>query len=448
VRQTRQALARLLTIAGVVFAIAVLALLLFRSSGSYEVSLDLENASQLVKGNEVKVGGIPVGEITSVDLTDNFHARVGIRIDDDEFKPLHEGTRASVLFDSLTSVAGRYVALTPGPTSEAEIPDGGRIDADHTRAAIDPDQVLQTIDSKVQKDLRVLLRRSPTIFQGEAAEQANAGFEALGPALSQSTALAAELNKDQTSLRRLLTQSADVVSALASRPDDLEQLTGNALAATNAVADHTAALDSVLGQLPPTLRRTNTTLVNLRSTLEDLRPLVRETRPSARPLAQVLLRLRPISARARPVVARLLRTVRRPGSYNDLLDALRGVLPVAREGVPAFRSTTRLLRELGPIVNELRPYTPDLGGLANGYGASSNGYYDANGRYIRIGFYGSLYTLSDSGTLVPVSSLNGLTGTRKNIVRRCPGAATQKLPDSSNPYYEVPGVCRPEDMPR
>jgi phospholipid/cholesterol/gamma-HCH transport system substrate-binding protein len=448
VRQTRQALARLLTIAGVVFAVAVLALLLFHSSGSYEVSLDLENASQLVKGNEVKVGGIPVGVITSVDLTDDYHARVGIRVDDDEFKPLHRGTRASVLFDSLTSVAGRYVALTPGPSSEPEIPDGGRIDSDHTRAAIDPDQVLQTLDSKVQKDLRILLRRSPTIFEGEAADQANAGFEALNPALSQSTALAAELNKDQVSLRRLLTQSADVVSALASRPDDLEQLTGNALNATNGIADHTTALDSILAQLPPTLRRTNTTLVNLRATIEDLRPLVRETRPSARPLAEVLLRLRPIAGNARPVVARLLRTVRRPGRYNDLLDALRGVLPVAREGVPAFRSTTRLLRELRPIVNEIRPYTPDLGGLANGFGASSNGYYDANGRYIRIGFYGSFFTLNDAGALVPIPSPNGLTGTRKNVLRRCPGAATQTLPDKSNPYYEVAGVCDPEDMPR
>jgi phospholipid/cholesterol/gamma-HCH transport system substrate-binding protein len=448
VREARRATARLLTIAGIVFAVAALALLLFRSGGSYEVTLDLENASQLVKGNEVKVGGIPVGVITSVDLTENYQARVGIRIEDGKFAPLHRGTRASVLFDSLTSVAGRYIAITPGPSNAQEIPDGGRIGADQTRAAIDPDQVLQTIDSKVQKDLRLLLRRSPTIFEGRAGDQANAGFEALNPALAQSTSLAIELNKDQTALRRLLTQSADVVSALASRPDDLEQLTGNALQATNAVADHTSALDSILAQLPPTLRRTNTTLVNLRSTLRDLRPLVRETRPAARPLAQVLLRLQPITRNARPVVARLLRTVRRPGGQNDLLDALRGVLPVAREGVPAFRSTTRLLRELRPIVNEIRPYTPDLGGLANGFGATSNAYYDANGRYIRIGFYGSLYTLNDSGTLVPLPSPNGLTGTRRNVLRRCPGAATQRLPDKSNPYIEDPRVCNPADTPR
>ena len=188
--------------------------------------------------------------------------------------------------------------------------------------------------------------------------------------------------------------------------------------------------------------------MNLRSTLQDLRPLVRETRPSARPLAQVLLRLRPITARARPVVARLLQAVQRPGSHNDLLDALRGILPVAREGVPAFHSTTRLLRELGPIVNEIRPYTPDLGGLSNGFGGSSNGYYDANGRYIRIGFYGSLFTAEPGGKLVPLGKLNGLANTRRNGGRRCPGAATQQLADNSNPYYEVATTCNPGDMPR
>ena len=53
--------------------------------------------------------------------------------------------------------------------------------------------------------------------------------------------------------------------------------------ATQAVATHDRALDSALVQLPPTLRRTNTTLVNLRATLQDLRPLVRDTRPAAKP---------------------------------------------------------------------------------------------------------------------------------------------------------------------
>ena len=310
---------------------------------------------------------------------------------------------------------------------------------------MDPDQVLNTIDRRVQRDLRGLLRKAPTIFEGEAAKQANAGFAALSPALSQSSALAQEIVKDERALRRLLTESADVVSALASRPEDLEQLTSNALATTQAIANHDTALDSSLVQLPPTLRRTNTTLVNLRATIEDLRPLVRDTAPAARPLTEALQRVRPIVSRARPVVSKLRETVRRPGKANDLIDALRGILPVAREGVPAFESTTQLLKDLAPIVTELRPYTPDLVNALGAFSGTSSGYYDANGHYLRISFQGSLFTLSDTGALVPLPELSTLTGLRRGVRRRCPGAATQQLPDKSNPYFEVEGVCNPED---
>ena len=446
-REGGQTAARFLASVGVILVVVVVALIVFRSSSGYHVNLTLENASQLISGNEVKVGGIPIGVINSVELTEDFRAKVGVDISDDDFKPLHRGTRAAVLFDSLTSVAGRYLAVTPGPQNAPEIPDGGYLPADATRGAIDPDQVLQTIDERVQRDLRGVLRKSPKIFEGAAAGQANAGFEALSPALSQGTALARELNRDQRAMRRLLRSSADVFAAVASRPEDLEQLTGNALAATSAIAERSGNLDSILGQLPPTLRRTNTTLVNLRHTLQDLRPLVRDTRPAARPLAQVLTRLRPIVAQARPVVRTLRRTVRRSGRTNDLIDALRGILPVAREGIPAFNSTAQVLEDLAPIVTELRPYTPDVGGLLSAFGATTNGYYDANGHYIRISFQGSLASLNDSGSLIPLLPINGLTGLRRDVLRRCPGAATQRLPDGSNPYFEVPGVCSPEDMP-
>jgi hypothetical protein len=144
------------------------------------------------------------------------------------------------------------------------------------------------------------------------------------------------------------------------------------------------------------------------------------------------------------VVSKLRRTIRRPGSSNDLLDALRGILPVAREGVPAFESTTQLLKDLAPVVTELRPFTPDLVNALGAFTGTSSGYYDANGRYVRISFQGSLFTLSDSGSLIPLPQLDGLTGLRRNVDRRCPGGATQTLPDSSNPYVEG-DVCDPED---
>ena len=445
----RQALGRLLAAGAIGLAIVALALLLFGSPGSdYRVSLLLDNSSQLVKGNLVKVGGARVGTIDTIELTDDYQARVVIEITDDDVAPLHRGTRAAVLFDSLTGVAGRYLSLTPGPSNRAAVPDGGAIDADSTTSAIDADQVLNTLDEQAQQDLRTLLRRVPQVVEGDAPEQFNAGLRALNPALSQSTAVARELARDERALRRLTTESADVVSALASRPADLEQLTGNARAATEAIAERSADLDSSLVQLPPTLRRTNTTLVNLRATLRELRPLVREARPAAAPLTEALVKLGPIARRARPVVGRLRRTVRRRGARNDLVDVLHGALPVAREGVPAFRSASSLVGDLNPLLPEIRPYAPEVTGFLAAFGGTTGGYYDANGRYVRISFQGSLYSFEGPGNLVPLPELNGLAGYRFGLEERCAGAAVQRLPDGSNPYVEVPESCDRADDPQ
>jgi phospholipid/cholesterol/gamma-HCH transport system substrate-binding protein len=434
-----------------VLAIVAATVVLIRvtDGGGYDLTLYFESSSQLVKGNEVKVGGVPIGTVKSIELTDDFRARVQVELDeDDEAVPLRRGTVAAIRADALASVAGRYIALSLGPADAAEIPDGGEIDTDKTRSTVDTDQVFASLDAKTRRDVRSLIRDGAQIFDGKASGQANATIGALPPAGSQGAALARELAADERALTRILRESGDVVSALASRPDDLERLTGDALAATREVAQDSAALDSSLLKLPPTLRSTNTTLVNLRSAIGDLRPLMRDTRPAARPLADTLTRLSPVVRRAGPVVRDLRAAIRRDGRANDLTDALTGFAPVERQAVPAFRSTERLLGDLQPVVTELRPYVPELVGFTQGFGGTSAGYYDAHGRYARISLQASLFTLDGAGALVPITDVNGVAGLRRHIDRRCPGAATQPLPDGSNPFFEVPGTCDPGDTPR
>ena len=54
-------MARILATAALIAAIALVALALFGGGDSYQVKVVFENAGQLVKGNEVRVGGQPVG---------------------------------------------------------------------------------------------------------------------------------------------------------------------------------------------------------------------------------------------------------------------------------------------------------------------------------------------------------------------------------------------------
>ena len=73
-------------------------------------------------GNQVLVGGQPIGTVDGITLTDDAQAEVEITVDE----PLHEGTTAIVRATSLSGIANRYVSIAPGPNSEPELPDGQR----------------------------------------------------------------------------------------------------------------------------------------------------------------------------------------------------------------------------------------------------------------------------------------------------------------------------------
>ena len=138
--QRTQLVARLLTLAALVLAVIALFLFLFGGGESYRVNMLLENSSQLVKGNEVKVGGVP-DRHRDRDRADQGLPGAGRGRDQGRgVHPAAQGTRVRVLFDSLTSVAGRYLSLTPGPENGEEIPEDGVLPADQTRGAVDPDR--------------------------------------------------------------------------------------------------------------------------------------------------------------------------------------------------------------------------------------------------------------------------------------------------------------------
>ncbi|MEA2468428.1 MAG: phospholipid/cholesterol/gamma-HCH transport system substrate-binding protein [Thermoleophilaceae bacterium] len=436
-----------MTVAAVVLATLVLAWLLFGSGSPYEVSLTLDNASQLVEGNQVKVGGVAVGSVDSIELGADGRARVRLSIDDGGVTPLHTGSRAAVRSASLSGVANRYVALTPGPVSGGEIADGGAIPAEDTSAEVDLDELLNTLDPTTLRDLKALVRGGADGLQGRGKELGRA-IETLDPALSQITAVEQEILRDEDTFTRFLVESADVVSAVASRPARLEGLIAHSSATLDELAARDVSLDSLLRRAPATLRQANTTLVNLRSTLRDVDPALVEARPAAPLLAGFLERLRPVAQRARPVVSQLRTTIDHRGS-DDLLGVLAGVPPLERAAVPAFESVVATVNDALPVVNEVRPYTPDVvGGLFNGFGGTTAGYYDANGRYTRISFQSNAYSLQGVGSLLPVpGNAPGLTGYRKNVTRRCPGAATQPAPDGSNPWLIGEPTCSAGDSP-
>src|SRR5215216_2902437 len=84
---------RALALALVLLAIVAVGLLLLRGDGGYTVTAEFINAGQLVKGNEVRAGGVSVGSVKSIDVSQDGQAEVELGISDGDYKPLRRGTQ-------------------------------------------------------------------------------------------------------------------------------------------------------------------------------------------------------------------------------------------------------------------------------------------------------------------------------------------------------------------
>jgi phospholipid/cholesterol/gamma-HCH transport system substrate-binding protein len=423
----------------VLLAVAFVAWIFFGGvTDPYQVTARFVDAGQLVKGNPVQRGGVAIGSVSKVAITDDGEADITLKIKRSH-APLRQGTRATIRQFSLSGLANRYVDLSFPQGNSAELPDGGFIGPDKTRSAVDLDQVFNTLDPKTRRALQGFFKGNARQWAGEG-EQANRGLAYLNPSLATSSRLFNELTRDQPVLERFLVDSSQLVTTLASRRDDLAALIGNLNQTTGALGRQKLALAEAISQLPPFMRRANTTFVNLRSALDDVDPLVNASKPVAKKLDPFLAQARAFAAGAKPTIRDLSVTIRRSGRANDLIDLMGSAPPLAQIAIDtrnrsvspgghpvgvgtvrgAFPESVDAFKNGAPEIALGRPYTQDFTGWFDDFSTTGGG-YDALGGLARaqINFAEAL----PLPTVGPV---------RKFQYKRCPGSAEAPAADGSN----------------
>jgi phospholipid/cholesterol/gamma-HCH transport system substrate-binding protein len=445
---------RLAAVAAVVAAIVVVAVLLFAGGGGgYTLKMHFINAGQLVKGNQVETGGTSIGSVDDIQITDDGQAVITVSIQDD-YAPLRQGTRATIRQASLSGIANRYIDLQMPPgdsTNTAAIDDGGTIGIERTTTAVDLDQVFAVFDPPTRNAVQEFFKNSAAEFKGKE-EQQRIAYHYLNPALSTSSRLFNELNRDNPLLSRFLLDSSKVVTALAQKRDDLSALIANANTTFRALGDEKVALAEAIHQLPDFMRQANTTFVDLRAALDDLDPLVEASKPVARKLGPFLNELRPLANDARPTVRDLSAIVFKKGPDNDLNDLQHTFPPLKSVALDtktrsidfgtgpknvgkvrgAFPETTEALIDSAPIIGFGRPYTVDFDGWADDF--STSGSYDAVGGWARAFTVFNAIDASANGAFVPLTDRfsNFQKVARIGQFKRCPGAAEEAAADGSN----------------
>jgi phospholipid/cholesterol/gamma-HCH transport system substrate-binding protein len=439
--------ARGVALGALAVAVVVVAIILLTGGSQHTYHLLFQNAGQLVKDDDVQIGGRRIGSVRKIQLTNNNLARITIAVDND-FAPLHEGTTAVIRATSLSGVANRYIALTPGPNSNRKLADGDTLGTDKTTAPVD--LLFDTLDPKTRKGLQRVIQGTATQYQGQAknVQQAARYFS---PALSTSSRLVNELDRDSQTFQDFIVNSSKTVTAIASRRDDLANLVTNANTTAQAIGSENVALARALGLLPGTLRQANTTFVNLRSTLDDLDVLVNASKPATKRLAPFFKALRPLVRDARPTIKDLRKLITRKGPNNDLIELLRKAPTLERTAKPVFAHSITALDKTQPVVKFIRPYSADLVGWFRDFGQGAAN-YDANGHYARIQPIFNTFSFADNptgGTLTPIPNSERLAGLSTGNIKRCPGAASQPPADGSAPWRDVDNSldCDPSLVP-
>jgi phospholipid/cholesterol/gamma-HCH transport system substrate-binding protein len=436
------AIGRVAAVGALIAAVVLVALVLFGGGGAggYKVKARFLNAGQLVKGNPVQVGGVPVGSVKGIRLTNDGHAEIELSIEGDH-APLRRGTRAEIRQFSQSGLANRYIDLKLPPHTDEEIPDGGVIETDKTVTQVDLDELYNLLDPETRRSLQGFFKGSADQWRGRERE-ANIGFEYLNPALATSSRLFNELTRDTPLLERFLVDSSEMVTALAERRDDLAALIGNLNETMGALGSQKEALAESIGRLPPFMRRANTTFVNLRSTLDEVDPLVEASKPVAKRLQPFLSQARAFATDAEPTVRDLSLTIRRRGRGNDLIDLMRTFPPLAEiatvtkprgyapggrrfdvgETRGAFQESVAALKSGASEIGFARPYTVDFLGWFDDFSTTGGG-FDALGATAR--------------GMVSMSPFLHPDSLAMKQYRRCPGSAEAPAKDGSNVLSEA-----------
>jgi phospholipid/cholesterol/gamma-HCH transport system substrate-binding protein len=445
-------IARGAAIGSLLAAIVAVGVLMFGAGGGTTYHVRLQNASQLVKGNQVQVAGKRVGKITDIKLSDDNRADVAIQVDD-SFAPLHEGTKAIVRVVSLPSIANRTLSLEPGPNNAPEIPESGWLETDQTTAAVDLDQLFNTLDPKTRRSLQNVLKGFAAWYVGKGQELHGA-LKYFGPALETTSQVMRELSADQEVFNKFIVDASRFVTALSERSQDISGFVGNTNTVMSAIGDENAQLSRALEFLPGTLRSANTTFVRLRAALDQLDQLTNVTKPVVPKLQPFFARLNKLVRRSTPTFRDFGQLLNARGSTNDFTDLLNDLPTLSRVASKSSKHSIEALKKSQKVIEFVRPYAPDFTAWVSKF-AEATAYYDANGHYARVQPIFNAFRFEDTGgdgTLVPLTPGERVDAfkNRKNE-RRCPGGAIQSAPDASNPFTDdgklTTTECNPASKP-
>lgn len=302
---------------------------------TYDVNVQVQNADELVKNADVRVGGARVGQVLKITpepasrAYPHPYAQLELAVQKN-LQPLAPDTRYSIRLASV--LGGKYLEIIPGHSRGRGIPDGGTLTIGHENPVVDLDTAFRTFGPRTQAGIRGAIGAFGDATAGRGT-QFNDAIYSLGRLIGPLQTVLRTFAAPQTRLAQFISGAAATTSALAPVASTFSSLLADG--ATTFQALDNSQLGSAIDQTPSTEQVGTTVLTNAQPVLSEAANLVQALKPSAALLPTAAQRLDTIITRSTPVFRRV------PRLASLLQTALVTVDGLARD--PASSETFRVL---------------------------------------------------------------------------------------------------------
>jgi virulence factor Mce-like protein len=341
---------------------------------TYRVSAEVRNASTLVPGNEVRIGGVRVGLVETIEPEQkpdgSVYAKLDLKLDSD-LDPLPDDSKLTVR--SRSALGLKYLEIRKGTSSEGYAAGSAIPLSAEEPEPVELDQILDMFDEPTRLAAQRNLLEFGNALAGRGVDL-NIALGRLPGVVEVLEPVARNLSSERTNLDRFIGALANTAAEVAPVAETQAAMFRSLNVTFTALAEVSRPfIQESISEGPPTERVALDTLPRIRPFLANTAGLFDDLRPAAQALAVSSPTIASALEVGTPVLARS------PQLNDELAPTFASLLafnddPVVRAGLA---STEQLTDELGPLARFVAPaetvcnYASIL--VSNLYGIVSDG---------------------------------------------------------------------------
>jgi ABC-type transporter Mla subunit MlaD len=358
-------------------------------SAGYKVTAIFNNAFSVIPGEDLKIAGVKVGKIESLDVTADQKAAVVVRVDQAGFGDWRKDATCTIRPQSL--IGEKFVECTPtqprpvGTPAPPLLPEAKSgpykgthvLPATQTSRPIDIDLLNNILRLPYRERLSIILNELGTGLAGRG-EDLNQVIRNADPGLKETDKVLELLARENKTLRDLARDSDAALAPLARERAHVAHFVTKAGNTAEATAEKRVQFEQNLQKLPAFLRQLKPTMVRLGQLSDEMSPVLEDLGAQAPAINRFIISLGPFSKSATPSLVTL----------GDATVPGRKALIAAKPITQDLRTFGTQVKPLAGNLSDLLTSFRDTGGIERlmdylFYQVAAINGFDSYGHYLR-----------------------------------------------------------------